>query len=237
LVAEATLRWMGSRFDSTCWTVVLGAARGDPSLQDEFCRRYEIVIRAYLSARWRIGAEREEIADGTQEVFLQCFRADGALERLDPTRPGGLRAFLYGVTARVASVLERKRSRWKRGSAQPGFDPDDVERSEATLSAAFDRAWAAMVGREARRLLAARAAEGREAAKRRLYCLEQRYVHGKPPREIAAALGVDAQRVSEDLRDAKNEYRAALLEVMAGFFPAATEKELEERCAELSQLL
>lgn len=228
---------MASRFDSTCWTVVIGAARGDPQLRDVFCRRYEPVIRAYLAARWRIGVEREEIADATQEVFLQCLRADGALERIDPERPGGLRAFLYGVTARVAAVLERQRSRWNRSNARPAFDPDTVERSDATLSAAFDRAWAAMIGREARRLLVARATKGGEAARRRLFCLEQRYFHGRPPREIAVALGIDAQRVSEHLHDAKGEYRAALLEVMAGYFPQASEKELAERCAELARLL
>lgn len=228
---------MSSRFDSTCWTEIIGAARGDPQLRDVFCRRYEPVIRAYLSVRWRIGAEREEIADATQEVFLQCLRSDGALERLDPTRPGGLRAFLYGVTARVASVLERQRQRWNRSNARPAFDPDSVERSDVTLSAAFDRAWAAMVGREARRLLVARAAKGGESARRRLYCLEQRYFHGRPPREIAVALGIDAQRVSEHLHDAKGEYRAALLEIMAGYFPQASERELADRCAELARLL
>ncbi|MBL8768070.1 MAG: hypothetical protein JNL94_11920, partial [Planctomycetes bacterium] len=92
-------------------------------------------------------------------------------------------------------------------------------------------------GREARRLLVVRASTGGESARRRLFCLEQRYFHGKPPREIAMALGLDGQRVSEYLHDAKGEYRAALLEVMAGYFPQASERELAERCAELARLL
>ncbi len=223
-----------ARFDSTCWSVVLGAAAGDPIQREEFCRRYDPVIRAYLSTRWRIARDHEDVSDAVQEVFMQCFREHGALERVDPDRPGGLRAFLYGVTSRTAIELERRRARWRRDAAPGAPDPDLIARVETTLSQAFDREWAAMIGREARRLLARRAAEGGEAARRRLWCLEQRYFHGVPPRELGPRLGLEPQRISELLREARIEYRVALLEIMASYFPSASERELEERCRELA---
>lgn len=39
--------------DSTRWTLIRDAAEGVPAARDEFARRYESVIRAYLGARWR----------------------------------------------------------------------------------------------------------------------------------------------------------------------------------------
>lgn len=226
-----------TRFDSTCWSVVLGAASGDPAMRDEFCRRYEPVIRAYLAARWRMSRDHESISDATQDVFVQCLREHGALQRVDREREGGMRAFLYGVTARTAGEMERRGARWRRDARGGDAEAAAVERSEATLSAAFDKAWATMIGREARRLLAARAETSSEATKRRFYLLEQRYYHGRPPRELAPAVGLDPQRVSEILVEAKSEYRAALLEVMATYFPNDSEGELERRCAELARLL
>lgn len=226
-----------TRFDSTCWSVVLGAAAGDPTMRDEFCRRYEPVIRAYLSARWRMARDHEALADATQEVFVQCFREHGALQRIDPQREGGMRAFLYGVTAKTALDFERRGARWHRDAKGGNVDLQQVERSEVTLSAAFDKAWAAMIGREARRLLATRAAAGSEATRRRFFLLEQRYYHGRAPRDLAPTVGLDPQRISEILTEAKAEYRAALLEVMATYFPNDTERELETRCAELARML
>ncbi|MBK8268830.1 MAG: hypothetical protein IPK83_11220 [Planctomycetes bacterium] len=37
---------------------------------------------------------RGDLDDAVQDVFLECFRPDGALDRLDVHRPGGFRAFL-----------------------------------------------------------------------------------------------------------------------------------------------
>lgn len=211
----------------------MGAAAGNPADRDAFCRQYGPVIRAYLAARWRIPFDGDTITDATQEVFLQFFRTDGAFERLDPERSSGFRAFLYGVTNRTACVLERKSARERRDSSIPEFDPDRVERSEATLSAVFDRAWAKMLGREARVLMAERAARS-PAATNRLRCLELRLLRGLPPREIAPRLGVDVERVYEMLGVARKEFRAALLAVMAGYHPELSERELEEKCSELA---
>ena len=225
-----------ARFDSTNWTVVLGAAAGNPSDRDALCRRYESVIRAYLAARWRVPFDSDQITDCTQEVFLQLFRADGALGRVDPSRPSGFRGYLYGVTNRTAVIMERNLARKRRDHAIPGFDPDRIEQSEATLSAVFDKAWAEMLGLEARELVSRQAQKSSVAAKRQR-CLELRFVRGMPPRDIAPLLDVEVERVYEMLNLAKKEYRAALLTVMSSYHPDLTEKELEEKCSELAALL
>ncbi len=225
-----------ARSDSTCWSVVLQAAAGDPVQREEFARRYDPVIRAYLATRWRLPRDHADVADASQEVFLQCFRDRGALERLDPDRPGGLRAFLYGVTAKTASELERKGARWRRNTSRDPIDPELHAAAELSNSRAFDKAWATMIAREARGLLIERAKNGTAVSRRRLYCLEQRYFNGKSPREIAPELGIDAQRVSELLYEGKLEYRAALFEIVASYFPKASEREIEDRCREIAGL-
>lgn len=223
-----------TRFDTTHWSVVLGAAEGQAEARDEFCRTYGRVVRAYLCARWRLPGQHENVEEGVQEVFVECFKERGALSRVDPARP--FRAYLYGVTSTAAAALERKWRKRDRDHGVSGFEPDRVERDEATLSQVFDREWARLVGREARRLFVARSAEG-EAGARRARCLELRYHHGRPPREIAAELGVQVERVYEMLHQAKAEYRRALLEVVSQHHPGATRADLERICGELAGLL
>ncbi len=54
--------------------MIRDAAAGDPAGREEFAQRYLGVIRAYLAARWRGAALREDIDDATQAVFVECFR-------------------------------------------------------------------------------------------------------------------------------------------------------------------
>ena len=206
-------------------------------MREEFCRRYDSVIRAYLATRWRLPRTHEEVTEATQEVFLQCLREGGALERVDPNRPGGMRGYLYGITSRTASQFERQQARWKRDGTGRALEGDWIEADEATLSRAFDRAWASMLAREARREHRRMAEAGSERARLRLFCLEQRVYHGRWPREIAETVKLPAARVSELLHEAMGDYRAALLSVMASHHPNESERELEKRCEELGREL
>ncbi len=220
-----------TRFDTTHWSVVLGAAEGDDVARESFCRTYGRIIRAYLCARWRVRFDHDQVSEGVQEVFLECFKDRGALERVDPARP--FRAFLYGVTAKTALALERRRARNARDGPRGDVDLDRVEKDDATLSQVFDREWARMVGGEARALFVERA--GSDGARfRRARCLELRYQKGLPPRDIAKELDVTVERVYEMLHQAKSEYRAALLDVMASHHPGATRSDLERICGELA---
>jgi DNA-directed RNA polymerase specialized sigma24 family protein len=146
--------------DLTCWTVIRGAARGDPGARDDFARRYEPVVRAYLAARWRSSDHVRALDDAVQEVFVECFQRGGALDRLEPDRPGGFRAFFYGMVRIVALRAESARGRGKEQLPPDGYDPRLVPADDTRLSRAFDRAWARALMAEA----AARHAEDAERA-------------------------------------------------------------------------
>jgi RNA polymerase sigma factor (sigma-70 family) len=218
------------RADSTCWTLVRSAAAGDPESQAAYCRLYGPVIRAYLSARWRRPADHSEVADGVQEVFLQCFKPGGALGRADEDRPGGFRAFLYGITRNVAGTLEAARARRRREGEGDGLET--VPSDDSTMSRIFDRAFAQVLTREARRLLAERASPGTPAATR-LRALELMYEKGLPSREIAKEIGLDVAAVYPLMTRARKEFRSALLEVIAAYHPGDTREQLEKRCVEV----
>ena len=75
--------------DATCWTLIEGAASGRAADRDEFARRYLPAVQAYLLARWKESPLAQERDDAVQEVFVECFRQGGALERrTGQSRPG-----------------------------------------------------------------------------------------------------------------------------------------------------
>lgn len=213
--------------ESTCWTLVRGAAAGVPEDRAGFAQRYGPVIRAYLAARWRRPHDHHDVADAAQEVFLQCFKAGGALERLDPDRPGGFRAFLFGIARNVANDLDARRQRRREQDERPGFGT--IPSDEQSLSGVFDRAWARMLMREARELIEHRS-RGSKPEALRVEALRLRYESGMPSREIARAMKLEANVVYQMLTEARREFRGALLEVMASYHPQATRGELERLC-------
>jgi RNA polymerase sigma-70 factor (ECF subfamily) len=222
--------------DLTCWTVIRGAALGDPRARDDFARRYEPVVRAYLAARWRSSDHIRALDDAVQEVFVECFQKGGALERLEPNRPGGFRAFLYGVVRIVALRAECARGRGKEQSPPDGYDPRQVPADDTRLSRAFDRAWARVLMVEAAERHAEDAERGGEAARSRVELLRLRFHDGLPVREIARRRGCDADVVHREYARARQEFRAALAAVVAFHHPG-TPAEIERTCTELLALL
>lgn len=222
--------------ESTSWSLVLGAAARRPADQARFAERYTPVIRAYLAARWRLPVQHEDVGDVAQEVLLQCFRQEGALDALDPARASGFRAFLYGVARNVAAMTERKWAR-RHETQAPHSGVFEQPRDEATLSQVFDRQWAEVVVREARAVFQRRAAQcgGRAALRARV--MELRFQEGLPPRAIAPRLDLDARLVYKLLEEGPLDFQAALLEVLAGYEPSSSRAELERKCAGLLELL
>jgi RNA polymerase sigma-70 factor (ECF subfamily) len=188
--------------------VVLGAADGRPLDREEFARRYGPPIRAYLGARWPSSNPRGEIDDAVQDVFLECFKEGGALARVERDRPGGFRAFLYGVVRNVARRVEGAHQDARLPS---GFDPAS---GEEPASRAFDRAWARGLMRQATALQKERARAGGEAAQRRVELLELRFSEGLPIRSIAERWGMKATQVQYEYTCARNEFQAALVDVV-----------------------
>jgi RNA polymerase sigma-70 factor (ECF subfamily) len=221
---------------STCWTLIEGATAGDERSRAEFATRYLSVVRAYLVARWRGSALLESVDDAVQEFFVDCFRDDGALARLDPTRPGGFRPFLYGVVRNVARHVETRRARDREHPGDAEVDFEAVRSRESSLAEAFDRAWAVGIVQQALDLQRDRAAEAHDGALRRVDLLRLRFGEDLRIREVARRWDVDAARVHKEYAKARREFRAALLEVVAFHRPGSKE-EIERHCADLLALI
>lgn len=214
--------------------MIEGAAAGEAAARDEFARHYLPVVRAYLGARWRGSPLLGDVEDAAQEVFVDCFRSDGALERVEPRRPGGFRAFLYGVARYVALRFERKDARRRVRPAESSFDADLLEADDPALSQVFDRAWAASILRQAAAHQRARAED--EAALRRVELLQLRFEQGLPIRDIARRWDADPARLHHEYATARKEFRTALREVVAFHHPAAAGESLDAECLRLLQL-
>jgi len=217
--------------DSTLWTIIRGAAAGSAPDRAEFARRYASVIRSYLGARWRGGPLLDEIDDATQEVFVQCFRPDGALDGVDPECRGGFRAYLFGVVRNVARGAEREWRSRRGPRAGSAAELDGLEARDAPLEEAFDRAWTTTILRQAAERQA-RAARGNAEAERRIELLRLRFREDLPIREIAKLWQEEAERLHRSYRTARGEFLDALTEVV-GEMHEGSAAEVEAECVRL----
>lgn len=221
---------------STCWTLVEGATAGNERCRAEFAARYLPAIRAYLVVRWRSTPLLDTVEDAVQQVFVDCFRADGALSRLDPSRGGGFRPFLYGVVRNVARHVETHRARNREHAPGSRVDLQALEGHDEDLAQAFDRAWALGIVREAFALQRARASEREDGALRRVELLELRFAEELPIREIARRWDEDAARLHKEYAKARREYRSALSDVVA-FHRPGPRQAVEQACREILDLI
>jgi RNA polymerase sigma factor (sigma-70 family) len=226
---------MGDR-DSTCWTLLRDAAAGGEVPRAEFAARYAPVVRAYLAARWRGSDRLNELDDAVQDVFVECLRDGGLLERASADRPGGFRAFLYGAVRNVALRAEERRARRLARDAGDAVDVEAIPGREGSLSRVFDRAWAKAVVREAADRQAALAARRDLAAVRRVELLRLRFHEEMPIREIARLWGTEAAPMHHEYARARQEFLSALRDVIADHHPG-TADEVDRECAQLLALL
>lgn len=228
---------LSSNSDSTCWTLIHGAARGEAEDRDDFARRYVTLVRAYLAHRWRASPLIEEMDDAVQEVFLECFRQGGVLDRIRESQPAGFRAFLYGVTRNVALRCERRIGRYRERVSGKELGAEFEAPNEATLSRVFDRSWARALLRQAGQLQDEKARESGERARRRVELLRLRARENLPIREIARRWAVDAATVHKDYARAREEFRTALAAVISFHYPGCSALEIEQKCVSLLELL
>ncbi len=223
---------------STCWSVIRGAAEGSQADKDEFARRYAPIIQAYLGARWAAGPRRVFVEDAVQDVFLECFRAGGALATADADRPGGFRAFLFGVAQNVALRFEEKsRKRDEReGHSLDRFGVAKVPASIESLSDVFDRAWAKAIVNEAASVHAARAARRDIESCRRADLLRLRFFEGLPIRDIAKLWSKDAASLHREYAKARAEFLEVLHEVVTFEHPGSR-ADIDQRCDEILEVL
>ena len=222
--------------ESTCWTVIQAAASGDRRERETFARRYDPVIRDFLRARWTGTPHAGHVDDAVQEVFLECLKDGGALGRADTGRPGGFRAYLRGVVRNVALRHEKDGVRDQTAAQDHATDVDAMITSERGLSEAFDRAWARNIMREAAALMARRARSMGRDAEQRVDLLHLRFHDGLPIRDIAERWHTDPAALHHEYATARQEFREALIQVVAFHHPGPPVA-IERESAELLQLL
>lgn len=216
--------------------MIAGAATGEQDARERFIAIYGKAIRDYLIARARRLTSTLDLEDAVQNVYLECLREGGALDKANPHRPGGFRPFLFGVVRNVARRMEGRAARRREvrpdselgrsGRPDPDSDPQLV----------FERAWARTMVREARATLKERADQGDEVARRRFELLRLRYEEGKPVREIAALWKEPAQRLHHELGRAKKAFRKSLHDVVAFHLPGPP-SEVDRECQALLSYL
>ncbi|MBN2490914.1 MAG: sigma-70 family RNA polymerase sigma factor [Planctomycetes bacterium] len=222
--------------DSTCWTMIEAAATGAAGAREQFARSYAPVVRAYLAARWAGSPCLPDLDDAVQEVFVECLKSGGVLDRADPARAGGFRAFLYGAIRNVARRAEEGQAAGREGPFPSRCDPEQIPARERSLSSIFDRAWARAVTREAAARLAERAAERGGEAERRAELLRLRYQEGLEIAEIARRWQAEPDSLHPKFTRARREFRRELLEVLRFHHPESPAR-IRQEYAELLALL
>lgn len=225
-----------TRFDTTCWLLVDGAAKDNPGARDEFARNYAPVVRAYLCHRWRRSRHVEHVDDAVQELFLECFRRGGLLDKADGSYPGGFRAFLYGVTRNVALRFETRHGRRRDAPGAASVDPNELPADDPTLSKAFDRSWLEALLKQAAARQHERAKEQGRDAELRVKLLELRFREDRSFAEIADAWNVEVEWLYREAARARQEFKDALLDVVS-FHNPGSPADVERECAELLSLL
>lgn len=211
------------------------ASDGNTDARSLFAGNYAGPVRAYLGHRWRGNRMASAIDDAVQDVFVECMKPGGVLERADPEK-GDFRALLYGVARNVARRHEKGVRRPDGGEGGSVY-LDELPGQEAALSRVFDRAWAEGIVQDAV-LRHARAARAGDAGMRFRYrVLRLRHRDGLPVREIAEKLEQD------DVESVHNAYRRARREFRTHFRAAVTQhtgaapEVVDLECQRVSSLL
>ena len=210
------------------------ASSGNAEARSVFSQSYRATIRGYLEVRWRGRVLSADIDDATQEVFVECLKPGGVLERADAAR-GDFRGLLFGVVRNVARRFEERAAErgriWPEDSAWLQQVADD----EAGQATEFDRSWAKELVRRAKSEHRERALEDGEPGQRRIELLERRFGSNEAIRDIAGKWGVPAQDVHNAYRKARTEFYRCLREVVAFHAPAGAD--LDAECRRLLTLL
>jgi RNA polymerase sigma-70 factor (ECF subfamily) len=222
--------------DVTCWTLIESAADGDRRARDDFVERYLPVVRAYLQARWRNRLSKTELEDAVQEVFVECLKDAGVLEKNRARRGAGFRAYLFGAVRNIALRVEEARSRKLDTPRTDSFHADLLPADDKSSSRVFDQAWAASIMREAAERQAETARSAGPAALRRVELLRRIFQEGEKIADLAREWDVQAESLHREYAKARTEFAAALKAVVAFHVPES-DGAVERECRDLMALL
>lgn len=199
-----------ARFDTTIWSDLSAARRGEDAALTTLVERYRPPLVAFLRSRGA-GDEAEDLA---QEVFLRFFSRD-LLEAADRSR-GRFRSYLLAVTNHVLTDWRRRGSALKRGGRESAVSLDAI--AEPASDASFDKHWLLNL---IQRALAAIAAE-HSVHHQLLVGVSE----GRAPAELAAELGKDPGAVRVALHRARKRLADRLRDEVAAY--CSSEEEYRE---------
>ena len=222
----------------TCWDLVAGAANGDGDARRAFGELYLPIVETYIEQRWRGNGLLQDKDDAVQEVFVECFRDGGALEKVEQGKGSGFRGFLFGTTRNVAMRFERKAgSKLAENPAHTGF-LDQIANDEDRLSRVFDREWARAIVRQAGDLQSRRAEARGGNALQRLEVLRRRFDDGMSVPDIAAELGESPELIHKWYARGRADFRECLRDVVSRHMREPIDPDgVEEECRRLLALL
>lgn len=210
---------MSSRYDpdmphyrSTCWQLIDEAAIGGVEPRNEFARRYQTLVRKCLADRWRGCPLLAELDDAVQEVFMECFRSNGVLDRAELQNGPGFRAFLGGVIRNVARRCEETSMKQREGRLDTTLAEQLQPVRQRSISELLDQGWVVMILDGARKRFRNRALLDTEQGARRVELLRLRFEDGLPIREIAKQWASPAEQVHTLYRRARREFHTSLRE-------------------------
>lgn len=218
----------------TSWTLIRGAAGGKDAAREEFIARYETFVRRVLGRHWSGRAIAVEMEDTIQNIWVECFKKNGVIERADPNR--SFRAFLCGVIQREEMKVRQKWARDAVRRDKATFDPEQVLADQTAITRLIDREWALQVMGEAWQAYEQWAEDKGCAALHRVEVLRLRTREGLPPRKIAERVGGDAAQASRDYAQARKEFERTLREIVARH-EGDEDKNLDDAVRDLLSLL
>lgn len=202
----------GSRFPSTCWTVIRDAAdpgaRGYRNALERLAMLYWRPVYAHLRRRW--GKSSEDAKDLTQGFFAALCERE-FLSRIAPE--GGLfRAYVRAAVDNFARLDHRVRMRLKRGGGKAHVPLDQVKEFEPSESAPADRAfeleWArAVLDQALREMERLYRGAGKETVFRLFVMKHVGPPEGKDPSyaDLAQEFGMQVTEVTNHLHRAKRK--------------------------------
>lgn len=159
---------------------------------------------------------------------MECFQSNGVLDRADRERPGGFRAFLFGVIRNVARRTEASKKRSQAGPEELDWEQLPGHDSEQ----AFERAWKVALLWEAAQVQARSAQQKDDRAVKRVELLHLRFNKSLPIREIARLWQADPAFLHHEYARARQEFKEALQEVIA-FHEPGSQQSVDQTIADL----
>lgn len=201
------------QFNTTHWSVVLGAAEGGSPQADQalaqLCEVYWYPLYAYVR---RQGYDVDEARDLTQEFFARLLKGN-LLRSVDPKK-GKFRSFLLAAMEHFLAKQWRDARRLKRGGGQHVLSLDE-ENAEAryqlepvdnlTAERLYERRWALILIETAFQRLRE---EFRASDKQPLFEALQPFLTGDRPDSTYAEVGVVLDRTAGAVKVAVHRLRA-----------------------------